>query len=778
MPSEMEFVNFKDFVDGLNETESPTSDDKAVVCNPTNGPRSMLTFVKVAQMKDILKKGNLLYFVDIFENKSVDASGSLSDDAACFTTDFIEVNSGLFFKGKNASDDSAVDLPAWRILYVAYYTTTKTFISRESTALKSPFSCTIPNNCTFIRFSLSKNNASYNNTYIGYKNITGAFVARGGIDIDNLYIDGEDIDALKPNTVNNEDNVLLKNGGNLLEFNASDLLSPKPFVDSVTFGGGVELKGNFAQYLELYADTVLDRSTGGTSTNSSFTTTGFIPCDSTHKPYIGYLYSDGKLIYYVAGAFPLACFYDKYKKYLSYSAQSGDGQFDLTIPEGAKFVRLTGWKNIIGTSTANKFISYERTSGWIEKCWNVFSKQAPEFWEYQKLPYLKFEGNFSELTTAKNSITASCKTNVVGTETDCFVDIKYQGASSLSYPKKNFTIKFYEDSAKTTKMKFVADESWDVYGEQNKYVLKANFVDPSHCRNIVSAKIWGDLVRSRTNPNANLADLPNGGAIDGFPVVVYINNEYKGVYTFNIPKDKWLFNMDGTTKQAIIASEEYTDPCKFKNTDGDFSGDEGCDFTIEYNSDSFPTADVIDSFNDLVSFVINNSGSSFKNGISAYLDVEATIDYIVFMSAVHGSDNWCRNMLFVTFDGVHWIPSAYDMDSTFGSGPMLNTEFYAPSLHPISTNQDWHNLWKRMYESFTDEIYARYNELRSSRNKSFLSDSSVYTKIIRFASKFPLSLMNEEQKMYPSIEKSNVSNASQMIEFYTIRSKINDSITE
>lgn len=41
MPSEREYINYKDFVDSLTETESLTSADKVVVSNPTNGPRSM-----------------------------------------------------------------------------------------------------------------------------------------------------------------------------------------------------------------------------------------------------------------------------------------------------------------------------------------------------------------------------------------------------------------------------------------------------------------------------------------------------------------------------------------------------------------------------------------------------------------------------------------------------------------------------------------------------------------------------------------------------------------
>ena len=41
MANEMEFVNYRDFVKSLTETENPTSADKTVISNPTNGPRSM-----------------------------------------------------------------------------------------------------------------------------------------------------------------------------------------------------------------------------------------------------------------------------------------------------------------------------------------------------------------------------------------------------------------------------------------------------------------------------------------------------------------------------------------------------------------------------------------------------------------------------------------------------------------------------------------------------------------------------------------------------------------
>ena len=76
-----------------------------------------------------------------------------------------------------------------------------------------------------------------------------------------------------------------------------------------------------------------------------------------------------------------------------------------------------------------------------------------------------------------------------------YITIKCQGNSSMSYPKKNFTIKLFEDADRTEKLK-VNLKGW---GKQNKFVLKANWIDISHLRNIVSARIWGDIVKSRPN---------------------------------------------------------------------------------------------------------------------------------------------------------------------------------------------------------------------------------------------------------------------------------------
>ena len=64
---------------------------------------------------------------------------------------------------------------------------------------------------------------------------------------------------------------------------------------------------------------------------------------------------------------------------------------------------------------------------------------------------------------------------------DGYVEMKWQGSSSLNYGKKNFTIKMFTDNTKGTKLK----KNFRGWGEQNKFCLKANYIDHSHARNIV-----------------------------------------------------------------------------------------------------------------------------------------------------------------------------------------------------------------------------------------------------------------------------------------------------
>lgn len=313
-----------------------------------------------------------------------------------------------------------------------------------------------------------------------------------------------------------------------------------------------------------------------------------------------------------------------------------------------------------------------------------------------------------------------------GLSFDVYANLKLQGNSSMSYSKKNFTVKFYADDAFDGKYKVELQDGW---GKENKYVLKANYMDHSHSRNVLGAKLWGQIVNSRENTIPQLLDAPNGGAIDGYPVKIYINGEYEGLYTLNIPKDDWQFAMGDGEKEALLGGESHEGSCNFTKP-GDYTGSE---WTIEYPDPEEENVEwVKNSFDNVINFVSKSDDQQFKELFSNYLDYDSCIDYYVFILFICGTDDWEKNMLMATYDGQKWFPSVYDMDSTFGiywNGSHYNTidwmlthEYKGPDHGTNSL------LWERVYNIFYDDIAARYAELRDTvlSEKNFIKTLNDY----------------------------------------------------
>lgn len=297
-----------------------------------------------------------------------------------------------------------------------------------------------------------------------------------------------------------------------------------------------------------------------------------------------------------------------------------------------------------------------------------------------------------------------------------WAEIKCQGNSSMSYPKKNFTIKLYKDKAKTTKLK-IDFKGW---GKQSKFVLKANWIDLTHARNIVSARIWSDIVKSRAN-YSSLPELlrtsPNQGVIDGFPVTIYGNGYYQGRYTLNIPKDKWMSNMDDTLDtHCILCGENYVSGC-FRA----LPVINGSDWTDELH-DTVP-ATIKTSWTNVVKFVMNSSDSEFKANLNNYIDVNSLIDYLLYGIVSTGLDAFGKNQIYMTYDGTKWFASMYDMDSTWGlwwngqkfvSSDYAREDFQDLKDEGNGVTKQGNLLYLRLQKLFITEIKARYTELRQN----------------------------------------------------------------
>jgi hypothetical protein len=291
-----------------------------------------------------------------------------------------------------------------------------------------------------------------------------------------------------------------------------------------------------------------------------------------------------------------------------------------------------------------------------------------------------------------------------------YITIKCQGTSSMKYPKKNFTVKLFEDEARSKKKK-VGFKNW---GEQNKFCLKANWIDISHARNVVSARLWGDVVKSRGNYN-ELPELlrtsPNQGAIDGFPIKVYANGIYQGRYTWNIPKDGWMTNMDDELNtHSMLCGENYDSGCFRAGALVD-----GSDWSDELH-DTCPD-NIKTRWNEVINFVMNSTDEEFRANLGNYFDIPSLLDYELFGMAACGSDSFGKNQIYMTYDGNKWIASMYDLDTTWGM--YWNGETLVPADYARTKFEDYVNgrlgnlLYYRLEQVFYPELQARWVELKT-----------------------------------------------------------------
>ena len=323
-----------------------------------------------------------------------------------------------------------------------------------------------------------------------------------------------------------------------------------------------------------------------------------------------------------------------------------------------------------------------------------------------------------------------------------WAEIKCQGTSSMSYPKKNFTINLYKDKDKAKKLK-IDFKGW---GAQSKFCLKANWIDITHARNVVSAKIWGDVVKTR-NDYTNLPELlrtsPNQGAIDGFPIIVYGNGGYQGRYTLNIPKDKWMSNMDDTLDtHGILCGENYVGAC-FRA----LPVIDGTDWTDELH-DVVPAA-IKTSWTNVVNFVMTSSDDEFKANLGNYINVNSLIDYLLYGIVSTGLDAFGKNQLFFTYDGIKWIASMYDMDSTWGlwwnGSKFVATDYAREDFQDLKDEgngvaKQGNLLYLRLQQLFIPQLKTRYAELR----KDVLSVSHIIQKFEEFNDVCPKDIVQED----------------------------------
>ena len=348
--------------------------------------------------------------------------------------------------------------------------------------------------------------------------------------------------------------------------------------------------------------------------------------------------------------------------------------------------------------------------------------------------------------------------------------IKLQGNSTLYLPKKNYTVNLYSNENRNVRL----NKEFKNWGFHNNFVLKADYNDILHARNVVGAKLWSKVVQSRSDYDTlpeELKNSPNHGAIDGFPVRVYVNGTYNGLYTWAIPKCDWMVGMDSTNSNHVLLSSEFNDngdenyqynPCNFNTL---WDGNKNY-FDVEVGKNS---PELVSSLNSVIEAIINNDSVALEQS----LDIKSAIDYFIFQEIILGTDGLAKNMLLATYDMYKWYLSAYDMDSTFDldwNGYILKD--YNSDMPYYPYNNHFSALLSYIKSIYLHDYLKRYTELR----KSVLSYSSIIEEFEKYIGVYGEDIYIQDTAIYPDIPSVTSNTLKSLQNFVRDRLKYLDSV--
>lgn len=224
-----------------------------------------------------------------------------------------------------------------------------------------------------------------------------------------------------------------------------------------------------------------------------------------------------------------------------------------------------------------------------------------------------------------------------------------------------------------------------------------------------------------------LPDTPNQGLIDGFPIEIYNNGEFLGLYTWNIPKDEWLLNMDSDNpNHLMVCGENWEAPVVFY-ADADF-----VNWSVEVGQGSDAS---LQKLNRLFEFIMESSNKEFKTHIHEYLNLDSILNYYLITDFAYLRDNLGKNMLVFTYDSEIWYLGLYDLDTSWGTY-FNGKKLYDYELLELSQS----NLLRRIEECFGDELCTRYFELRND----IFTKEHILNEFHTFANEIPEDTFEKE----------------------------------
>ena len=370
--------------------------------------------------------------------------------------------------------------------------------------------------------------------------------------------------------------------------------------------------------------------------------------------------------------------------------------------------------------------------------------------------------------------------------------ISAQGRGSGQYEKKNLKIDFCEDE-------WVGEETTNItFGDwvkQDGFHLKAFFNDIIKGTAIAAYRTYDLISRGRGEygriwERANLND-PDVKALchpDAFPLVLYFNGEFRGLYCWQLKKHRKNMNQKKNTPEHIhlegypLNRENFwygninwkkvwvRTPKDLYDMDGNVYDSDNPTELMEETSPYYNLAtddaktrerkqntakvknylvELSQSFSQLTTLANNGaSKDEMRAAIEEWYDVPGIIDYILHNLLTVNWDGLWSNYQWFTYDGKKWYVAPYDLDNTYGYGHhrILPAGYYYNNiLLSKRTFQHCPTHWIMQY--FKDEVYERWAEIR---NQGFITPENIYSIFDTWYHSFGEENYRLEKAMWPN----------------------------
>ncbi|WP_288414164.1 CotH kinase family protein [uncultured Acinetobacter sp.] len=404
---------------------------------------------------------------------------------------------------------------------------------------------------------------------------------------------------------------------------------------------------------------------------------------------------------------------------------------------------------------------------------NVITLKQAAFQKPQSLVQIYITTNSALPADKSYKAQGKAEIHIDGQLLNAYVTLEVQGSSSVGYPKKNYTLGFFSDIGLTQSLKVQVGD----VPAHDEWIFKANYVDSSNCRNIGGNNLWEDIVQSRKSVNGYKREtdqyyvgktgkdavLTNAtGHVIGYPCVMYVNDEFYGVGSFNVGKKYFNYNLDRAkpTQIQIDWGGSQCDLTKMYDnyTSGavDYKGDPVFEFKSpkKVTNATLACLSVWDAF-------AASSQTSFTQNANTFLNKQNAIDYYLFSDFTLNYDGLGKNFQFVSWNGVQFNFMPYDLDSIFGSNYSGTGTMPANGVLDISDlPQNSRDFWIKLKTVYLSDMKLRYKQLRDAK---IFHEDNVYKICMDLASKYPRDLILTEFGKWPDLPSKTYSNVNQIV---------------